>query len=99
MNRDDAAVLAVLHGGVGQLPLVGLIEIAMRAGVRRPVASVWRTRHPDFPQPVADLAVGPVFWWPAVQAWLQQTGRRADANITREDTRVPWRSQHGLDLR
>lgn len=57
------------------LPLVGLIEIARRAGVRRPVVSDWRRRHADFPKPVAELAVGPVFWWPDVERWLVATGR------------------------
>ena len=60
------------------LPLVGLIEIARRAGVRRPVVSDWRRRHADFPQPVVELAVGPVFWWPDVERWLAATGRSTD---------------------
>jgi hypothetical protein len=57
------------------LPLVGLIEIARRAGVRRPVVTEWRTRHANFPQPVANLQIGPVFWWPDVMGWLRATGR------------------------
>lgn len=74
------------------LPLAGLIEIATRAGVRRPVVSMWRTRYQDFPAPVSELAVGPVFWWPDVAAWLQATGRRYDA-IEPDYIRVPWESQ------
>lgn len=66
------------------LPLVGLIEIAQRAGVQRPVVSMWRTRHVDFPRPVKELHVGPVFWWPEVQSWLKQTGRSWDADWTVE---------------
>lgn len=73
------------------LPLVGLIEIAMRAGVRRPVASMWRTRYPDtFPEPVAELAIGPVFWWPDVAQWLSATGRKTDADWSREDVVNQW---------
>lgn len=60
------------------MPLVGLIEIARRAGVRRPVVTDWRTRHADFPRPVADLEVGPVFWWPDVMSWLRATRRPFD---------------------
>lgn len=75
------------------LPLVGLMEIAMRAGVRRPVVSVWRTRYDDFPAPVAVLAVGPVFWWPDVASWLTATGRQVDANWSRDEVTVPWQSQ------
>src|SRR5207244_4361242 len=47
-----------------RLPLVGLIEIARRSGVRRGVVTDWRRLHPDFPSPVAQLKIGPVFWWP-----------------------------------
>lgn len=63
-------------------PLVGLIEIAQRAGVQRPVVSTWRTRYADFPAPVKELHVGPVFWWPQVRAWLEATGRRYDCQLT-----------------
>lgn len=66
------------------MPLVGLIEIAMCAGVKRNTVTSWIDRYEDFPEPVAKLAVGPVFWWPAVQAWLARTGRRWDAGWTRE---------------
>jgi hypothetical protein len=62
------------------LPLVGLIEIARYAGVRRPVVSSWRTRYSDFPRPVAELAVGPVFWEPDIARWLLATGRSVDQN-------------------
>jgi hypothetical protein len=70
-----------------RMELVGLIEIAQRAGVRRTQVSVWRTRHDDFPAPLADLAVGPVFAWEQVKRWLEQTGRRTDAAWTREEIR------------
>lgn len=75
------------------LPLVGLIEIAMRAGVKRPVVSTWRTRYDDFPAPVAVLAVGPIFWWHDVERWLIDTGRNPQADWPRQATRVLWESQ------
>lgn len=62
------------------LPLVGMIEIARSAGVQRPVVSVWRSRHSDFPEPVAELEVGPIFWWPDVERWLLDTGRLINQN-------------------
>ncbi len=67
------------------LPLVGLIEIARRAGVRRSVVTDWRRRHPAFPEPVETLKVGPVFWWPEVERWLLSTGRSTD-----KDRRDTW---------
>lgn len=70
---------------IGKIPeLVGLTEIAQRAGVQKPVVAMWRVRDDTFPAPVADLRVGAVFWWPDVQAWLVRTGRRADADWTLE---------------
>jgi len=39
--------------------LVSASEIASRLGARRPgVVHDWRRRHPDFPQPIARLALG-----------------------------------------
>lgn len=73
------------------MPLVGLMEIAQRAGVQRPVVSMWRTRHETFPQPVAELHIGPIFWWPEVKRWLERTGRTTDAGWTLEQVREPDR--------
>lgn len=81
------------HGDSQGWPLVGLIEIAQAAGVRRPVVSMWRTRYADFPLPVQELAVGPVFWWPDIEEWLRLTGRRVDANWSRDAIRSSWESQ------
>lgn len=54
--------------------LVGLPEIARRAGVTRSAVSNWRNRHDDFPLPVFSISEGarvsPVFVWPEVAAWL-----------------------------
>jgi hypothetical protein len=67
--------------------LVGYMEIAMRAGVRRSTVTDWRNRHPDFPRPLVELHVGPVFWWPDVRRWLHRTGRRWDANLGLDEVR------------
>lgn len=69
--------------------LIGLIEIAQMAGVKRPVVTQWRTRPMaiPFPEPVAQLHVGPVFWRPEVEVWLFDTGRRSDAGLTRDQVR------------
>lgn len=66
-----------------------MIEIAQRAGVRRSVVSVWRARYDDFPAPLAELAVGPVFVWAQVERWLRDSGRRTDAGWTRAQIRPP----------
>lgn len=71
-----------------ELPLVGYIEIAMRAGVQRTVVTVWRSRYEDFPKPVATLEIGPIWWWPDVKEWLIKTYRRYDVNADK-DTVVP----------
>jgi chromosome partitioning protein len=60
MDRDD---------------LVGLYEVALLAGVRPSAVANWRTRHPDFPSAIAELASGPVFDRDQVQRWLRR--RRA----------------------
>lgn len=55
--------------------IVGVREIADEAGVSRAAVFNWRTRHHGFPNPIAELASGPLFWWPAVSEWLNKTGR------------------------
>lgn len=56
--------------------LVGAAEIARRLGVKKgSVVSDWRQRHPDFPPPVARLAMGHVWVWSDVAAWARRTGR------------------------
>ena len=70
-------------------PLVGLMEIAQRAGVQRPVVTMWRSRYEDFPEPIEELHIGPVFAWPHVQKWLQNTGRTWDANWSLDQVRRP----------
>jgi hypothetical protein len=65
--------------------LVGLTEIAQRAGTQKQAVSMWQSRHEDFPEPIAVLRTGQVWWWPEVQAWLQKTGRRFDAHLSVEE--------------
>ena len=65
--------------------LVGLTEIAQRAGVQKPVVSMWRTRYETFPRPAALLATGPVWFWEPVKEWLETTGRQTDAGWTRAE--------------
>lgn len=56
--------------------LVGVTEIAQRLGVRSPQrVRDWQRRYPDFPQPVAKLAMGLVWYWPQVQKWAKDNGR------------------------
>lgn len=59
----------------GAQDLVSVSEIAARAG--RPINTVqsWRRRNPDFPVPVAQLATGPVWLWPAVGRWIEMRTR------------------------
>jgi hypothetical protein len=69
------------------LPLVGYLEIAQRAGVQRNVVTMWRSRDLGFPKPVAELRIGPIWWWPDVKGWLESTGREFDADIPLENVR------------
>jgi len=57
--------------------LVGVAEISSRLGVPRSTVSMWDARRATngFPEPVADLAMGPVYDWSAVKAWWE--GRTA----------------------
>jgi hypothetical protein len=56
--------------------LVSASEIAARLGAKRPgVVHDWRRRHPDFPKPIARLALGYVWSWPDVEVWARSTGR------------------------
>lgn len=50
--------------------LVGVAEIAQRAGVKADTIHKWRSRHSDFPRPIAELAAGPVWSYAAVERWL-----------------------------
>lgn len=56
--------------------LVGASEIVKRLGLKRTqVVHVWRRRYAEFPQPVATLDMGLVWYWPEVERWAKRTGR------------------------
>ena len=55
--------------------LVGTREIADAANVKRGTVAQWRKRHNDFPEPLQNLATGPVWDWTTVRIWLERTGR------------------------
>jgi hypothetical protein len=56
--------------------LVGVTEIAQRLGLKTAgTVHDWRRRYPEFPEPVAKLAMGVVFVWPDVEAWARRKGR------------------------
>lgn len=59
----------------GVLPLISMPEIAEMAGVKRPVVTTWRRRHPDFPHPSGGDAARPFFDPREVAEWLAVTGR------------------------
>lgn len=54
------------------LDLIGVHEIARLAGVKPSAVANWRARSLDFPNPVTELAAGPVFNRSAVRRWLRQ---------------------------
>lgn len=59
------------------IELVGIAEIADRAGVLPDTVHKWRTRHTDFPEPHTELAAGPVWRWLDIENWLTATNRIA----------------------
>ncbi len=59
--------------------LVGITEIAGMAGVSSQAVANWRVRSPDFPQPLKELASGPVFRRSQVSAWLKRNNRKLAA--------------------
>src|SRR5262249_37204819 len=56
--------------------IVGINEIATMAGVSSQAVANWRVRAPDFPQPLRELASGPVFRRSQVRAWLKLKNRK-----------------------
>lgn len=57
---------------MAQTELLGIQEIAALAKVSRAAVSNWRARFADFPQPIAELAAGPVFRRDQVLTWLKR---------------------------
>lgn len=56
-------------------PLMSMRDVAELADVRRPVITMWRRRHADFPGPVAGSATRPLFDPRSIANWLISTGR------------------------
>ena len=56
--------------------LVGINEIAAMAGVSTQAVANWRVRSSDFPQPLKELASGPVFRRTQIRAWLKRNNRK-----------------------
>ncbi len=59
--------------------LVGINEIATMASVSTQAVANWRVRSSDFPQPLKDLASGPVFRRTQIRAWLKRNNRKLGA--------------------
>lgn len=53
--------------------VVGVDEIAGRAGVTFVIVVDRWWPQPDFPQPMKILAQGPIWYWPSVVAWIERT--------------------------
>ena len=64
-----------------KLDLVGASEIAERTGCQRTTVAQWYKRG-RMPKPAAVLAMGPVWLWTDVHAWLLQTGRLGDKPLS-----------------
>lgn len=71
-TREDAldALVARLSMYPDPADLVGATDLAQRAGKQVATVHSWRARHADFPEPVVQLAAGPVWDWRAVEQWL-----------------------------
>jgi hypothetical protein len=66
--------------------LMGVTEIAERAYVSANTVVInWRKRYETFPAPVLVRRMGPLFWWPDVEAWLVATGRLVHSAVHTED--------------
>jgi chromosome partitioning protein len=55
---------------------VGINEIAVMANVSRQAVANWRVRASDFPEPVSELASGPVFRKSHIRSWLRRNKRK-----------------------
>ena len=58
--------------------IVGINEIAALAGVSSQAVVNWRSRAVNFPQPIKELASGPVFRRAQIRAWLRRNNRRLE---------------------
>jgi uncharacterized protein len=81
--RNGLSEAATPYGTSGSIAedIVSVAEISERAG--RPISTVqsWRRRDSTFPRPLVELAAGPIWRWPDVDAWIaakaQRRGRHA----------------------
>ena len=55
--------------------LAGPAEIGEELGVDANTVNQWKSRHPDFPEPVRVLKAGSVWDLRDVVAWAKRTGR------------------------
>lgn len=72
-DTEQQLFAAGYREGVFGLPgdaLVGVAEVAERAGVKPDTVHAWRQRHADFPDPVETLAMGPVWYASDIDRWL-----------------------------
>lgn len=61
--------------------LIGIGEIADLAGVTKQAVVNWRRRTDNFPEPITELAMGPIFLLSQIQTWLTENNKVAsDAN-------------------
>lgn len=58
------------------MDMVGISEIATMAGVSSQAVINWRTRAPDFPLPLVELASGPIFRREQIHEWLKRSNRK-----------------------
>jgi prophage regulatory protein len=65
-----------------RLELLGLHEIAEHYAISRQLAAKW-TRRSDFPQPIAELAMGKVWDAGQVTAWAKKHDRKPGAGPRR----------------
>lgn len=71
----DRYVRVVAERSVDPSDLVGASEIAARLGVVRDTVHLWRRRHEDFPEPIAELEQAMVWDWRDVERWAKATKR------------------------
>lgn len=80
--RHKQALVPVWHtAGPGRRPLMSMRDIAEMASVRRPVVTMWRRRHPDFPALAGGDAAHPLFDPEQVVEWLIATDRADRSRI------------------
>jgi hypothetical protein len=59
--------------------IVGAHEIAERLNLSFPnVVHTWRSRHSNFPKPIAELTAGVLWDWNDIKAWLKETNRNLE---------------------